>query len=304
MPGDRTLFADDFSDTPIGDFPHRLRFKSGEMEVVEWNGRSLLRVQGNRQDHFEIPLPETLPERFLEFEIYDADSPGGDVDRAGVFFGPPPANGFSMTRPGGEPHVLVSNSDGLGIFTYFNEPVSSVEGSRTPLAQGLTRIEVQVDGEAVSLRRRRTDRPMSPRSTWAADAITVLVQARRTRPTSATSAGRRRGGLYSAYHAPTGASPPGTSSRPAARLEPSSTAVLTQIAATCSSSTQAAPAHVEGTPTTPTAPSRSLSLSQQRADAVRDRLVAGEGIDPSRLEAVGMGEEHPVADNATGPNGR
>lgn len=40
-------------------------------------------------------------------------------------------------------------------------------------------------------------------------------------------------------------------------------------------------------------------LAQQRADAVKNALVRRHGIDPSRLEAIGYGEERPVADNAT-----
>lgn len=43
-------------------------------------------------------------------------------------------------------------------------------------------------------------------------------------------------------------------------------------------------------------------LSQARADAVRDYLVA-KGIDASRIQAVGYGDERPIASNAT-PEGR
>jgi OmpA-OmpF porin, OOP family len=45
-----------------------------------------------------------------------------------------------------------------------------------------------------------------------------------------------------------------------------------------------------------------LKLSQARADAVVQQLT-GMGVDPSRLDAKGYGEEHPVADNST-DNGR
>jgi outer membrane protein OmpA-like peptidoglycan-associated protein len=41
-----------------------------------------------------------------------------------------------------------------------------------------------------------------------------------------------------------------------------------------------------------------LTLSQQRAEAVKDYLVSG-GIDGGRLQAKGLGEGKPVADNAT-----
>ena len=49
-------------------------------------------------------------------------------------------------------------------------------------------------------------------------------------------------------------------------------------------------------------PDFNRKLSQQRADAVRDALVA-KGITSSRIAAVGFGESQPVADNKT-PEGR
>ena len=41
------------------------------------------------------------------------------------------------------------------------------------------------------------------------------------------------------------------------------------------------------------------SLSEKRADAVRDVLVNQYGVGGDRLNAVGYGESRPVADNAT-----
>ncbi len=45
-------------------------------------------------------------------------------------------------------------------------------------------------------------------------------------------------------------------------------------------------------------PSRNKKLSQQRADSVRNYLIS-KGIDGSRIQAVGYGDERPVADNGT-----
>jgi hypothetical protein len=36
VPGDRVLFADDFADEYVGDFPRRLTYVRGNLEVVEW----------------------------------------------------------------------------------------------------------------------------------------------------------------------------------------------------------------------------------------------------------------------------
>ena len=67
VPGERVLFAEDFTKDNVGDFPKRLEFIKGNMEVAEWKGSRWLRATTDGQ--LEIPLPENLPERFtVEFE--------------------------------------------------------------------------------------------------------------------------------------------------------------------------------------------------------------------------------------------
>ncbi len=71
--GDRVVYFEDFSTTGVGDFPQRLDFKKGNMEVVEWKGQRWLRA--NNGSEFEIPLPENLPQRFtLEFDFFGPGS--------------------------------------------------------------------------------------------------------------------------------------------------------------------------------------------------------------------------------------
>ncbi len=67
-PGTRPLFVEDFTRDNVGDFPRRLEFGDGNMEVAEWQGIRLLRAT-SYPAKFSIALPEQLPERFtVEFD--------------------------------------------------------------------------------------------------------------------------------------------------------------------------------------------------------------------------------------------
>jgi hypothetical protein len=57
--GSRILFADDFSADEVGNFPKRMEFVAGTMEIVEWQGRRWLSAGNNGELY--IPLPEVLP---------------------------------------------------------------------------------------------------------------------------------------------------------------------------------------------------------------------------------------------------
>ena len=71
VPGERVLFVDDFSDDEVGDFPQRLEWVRGNMEIVETLGKRLLRATG-ANSQFAVLLPEGVPERFtIEFDIFD-----------------------------------------------------------------------------------------------------------------------------------------------------------------------------------------------------------------------------------------
>lgn len=68
VPGERVLFTEDFSADRVGNFPRRLEFIGGNMEVVEANGMRFLRASS--ESRIAVQLPETLPERFtIEFDI-------------------------------------------------------------------------------------------------------------------------------------------------------------------------------------------------------------------------------------------
>lgn len=69
VPGNRVIFFEDFSKDVVGNFPQRLEFIEGNMEVAEWKGQRWLRASSDSR--FQIPLPEVLPAKFtLEFDMY------------------------------------------------------------------------------------------------------------------------------------------------------------------------------------------------------------------------------------------
>src|SRR5204863_2946855 len=68
IPGERVLFADDFSADRVGNFPKRLELIIGNLEVVDAKGVRYLRATSDSK--FAVNLPETLPQRFtMEFDL-------------------------------------------------------------------------------------------------------------------------------------------------------------------------------------------------------------------------------------------
>lgn len=71
VPGERVIFAEDFSRDRVGNFPQRLQLVNGNMEVVEWQSKRWLRVTNTEASaSFVVPLPQVLPQRFtMEFDL-------------------------------------------------------------------------------------------------------------------------------------------------------------------------------------------------------------------------------------------
>jgi OmpA-OmpF porin, OOP family len=83
----------------------------------------------------------------------------------------------------------------------------------------------------------------------------------------------------------------------AATLQPASQEQLTNIAAILKAFPKAK-VHIGGYTDNTGDAGQNLKLSQERAESVVAELTKL-GVDPSRMEAKGYGEEHPVADNST-----
>ena len=72
VPGDSVIFADDFTQDELGEFPARWKLSSGTFEIAEMNGERWLRCTSNDSE-IQMKLPEmpALPEFWtLEFDFY------------------------------------------------------------------------------------------------------------------------------------------------------------------------------------------------------------------------------------------
>lgn len=288
VPGERVIFADDFSADRVGNFPRRLEFQSGNMEIVEWQGRRWLRGESGE---FLINLPETLPERFtIEFELWghgngmqisfvDADAGGGSQQRIDI-------NGHSAYVYAGK----VRGEGSLGVRT-----------EETPVT-----IRIAVDGDYIKLyanekralnvpnaKLGRSNRIYVNLNGWSAEQPRMIADLR-------INAGGRA--LYDALAADGRVATQGilfdTGSD---RIRPESTPTLEEIADMLTAHADLR-ITIEGHTDNVGNAEANKSLSARRAAAVKTYLV-GKGIDAARLETAGLGDTKPSAPNST-PEGR
>ena len=289
-PGDRIIFADDFSKDEVGDFPRRFEFRSGQMEIVEWNDARWLR---SAQGKFWIPLPEVLPERFtLEFDLtgngnamvitfdgkddnhssarmefgeYFGRLRSGEIDAQGDY-------GNDVTTDKRTIHVAVS-VDGQHVKAYadekrvFNAPNGNVGRSN--------KIFINMNG-------------------WGSDNPRMIANVR-------IAAGGKK--LYDALAAQGRVATQGVLFDTGSdRIRPESTPTLKEIGTMLKEHADLKLV-IEGHTDNVGAAATNQELSEKRAEAVRQYLIGTYGVDASRLQARGFGASKPTTGNDT-PEGR
>ena len=289
-PGDRIIFADDFSKDEVGDFPRRFEFRSGQMEIVEWNeGRWLRAAQGK----FLIPLPETLPERFtLEFDLTgngnamtitldgknESETAGtidfgeyfgrlrsGEIDANGEF-------GAGVKTEDRVVHIAIS-VDGQHVKAYANE--KRVFNAPNAQLGRASKIYVNMNG-------------------WSAEQPRMIANVR-------IAAGGKK--LYDTLAEKGRVATQGVLFDTGSdRIRPESTPTLKEIG-TMLKEHQDLKLMIEGHTDNVGAAASNQSLSEKRAAAVRQHLITTYGVDESRLQAKGFGASKAVASNDT-PEGR
>jgi OmpA-OmpF porin, OOP family len=287
-PGDRVLYAEDFAGDEVGDFPKRMEFKAGGLEVVEWQGARYLRA--NQDSKFYLVLPEVLPDRFtMEFD-YTIPS-GGEVwiyfqdkdDRLAVFGG----NGSAGAR--NTPAGVAAN----GAVADQN-------------ANKIRRARIMGDGKYLKLYLDDTRVANVPNAdVGRANKILFYTDGDASKPSMFGNFRVAAGGkkLYDALAEKGRVATQGiyfdTGSD---RIRPESTPTLKEIGAMLKDHADLKLA-IEGHTDNVGQPDANQTLSEKRAAAVRQFLIDSYGINGSRLQAKGLGQTKPVASNDT-PEGR
>lgn len=306
IPGERVLFAHDFEGSRVGDFPSRLGFIAGNLDVVRLGENQVLRVGegtseggGGGNGCFTIELPETLPEQAtIEFRVRTSDP----LHRARVQL-------FSDASDD-TPDPRCTYPPNPNIFVESNSRGLKIDGSRTagvdrviPTNEWLD-VRLSADGDYWKMyvnEERVSNAPGFPFPR--ANKLHVFLSVYR----------------YSLYLDDIRIAEGGPNNVPDAfgdddliettairfdfgsdRLRPESTGILDEMAALIRGTSGTV--QIEGHTDSDGTETFNQDLSERRAEAVQ-RYLVGAGIPASRLTAVGFGESRPAASNET-PEGR
>ncbi len=290
MPGDRVIFAEDFSHDNVGDFPKRLELRRGNFEVAKWQGQQFLRTNSGgvvidsaagspaAALHVRGGLPRL--ER-LELEVNFDDPDAGRQPRDGVVLaGQRAARGRRRELLGGPPrgapssrstHVAVM-ADGKYVKTYVN----GVRVANVPNA---------------NIGRGKVDRGGRSRERRRAGYLSNIRVAAGGKP------------LYDAIMAD------GRVATHGILFDTGSDRIRGESKPTLDLIGQMLKDHadlkltIEGHTDNVGAATSNQTLSDKRAAAVRQFLIANYHVDAGRLASKGLGATKPAASNDT-PEGR
>ena len=283
-PGDRILYASDFSGDEVGDFPKSMEFKSGALETVEWQGARWLRA--SQDSKFYLVLPDTLPSQFtMEFD-YSIPSNG----EVWIYFSPDESRLLSF---GGQGTATVHNSpagvDGRGALAKLDADV-------------VRRARVMGDGKYVKVYRDDTRILNVPNADLGrSNKILFYTDATAEKPTLFGNFRVAAGGkkLYDALAEKGRVATQGiyfdTGSD---RIRPESTPTLKEIG-TMLKDHPDLKLTIEGHTDNVGSAQSNQALSEKRASAVRQYLVDSYQLDGARLTAKGLGASKPAAGNET-----
>jgi outer membrane protein OmpA-like peptidoglycan-associated protein len=298
VPGARTIFVTDFTEDQVGNFPKRLTFKSGQMEVVELDGGQRA-LKASSFSQLLIPLPEVLPQKFtVELDVINRDSRGvaantfevtggnafNDDKYTVVGWG---HNGLSVAGGGAEGmSILAKDSD---IQRYVGHPAN---------------FRILGDGPALKLYADEKRIANIPNGGFQRGRALALYLQGRDDDKNAVYVTRIRVAesnkdIYDELAASGRWTTQGILFESGkSELKPESTPTLKSIAAALKGHPDLK-VEIQGHTDNVGSAASNLALSQARAEAVKAALVSDYAIDDGQLTAKGYGDTKPVSKNAT-----
>lgn len=296
-PGERTLFATDFSDAVVGNFPRKLEFSEGAMAVVKWNGRRWLRAK--EKSMFAIPLGETLPKRFtISFDIRKPNGTDGTViftsDKSFVARNRPIYYKFN--------YFLIGEYQESGVYSGYPDEMPTAMGSAGAKFSNVVTARIMADGSYAKVYINKTRVANIPNAKLIREnKLWLEIYAYEDSPVFITDIRVAAGGkdLYSTLESEGRVALQGIHfAKGASAIQPASEKTLKKIADLLKEHTDLN-LLIEGHTSNTGSYETNMKLSKERAAAVKSYLVANYGIDASRLKTNGLGSTQPVASNET-----
>lgn len=292
VPGEIPLFVEDYSNDRIGNFPRRLEFVEGNLEVVEWQGRRFLRAT-TYPATFAIVLDQPLPEKYtLEFDIAPI------VDGWLQY--------FYFTDPASSPNSVVCTVSQAGLFGDTHGSGRSLVQLDGSLDDQIFACRVMVDGAYAKVYQNEMRVANVPNAALGnSNRVTFKLAATVAEPVMIGPIRLMAGGrdLYDALESEGRVSTQGILFASGSdRIRPESTPTLVEIGDMLKSHSDLR-LSIEGHTDADGDAAANQALSERRAAAVKAYLVSSGGIDAGRLETAGFGESKPVGDDAT-PEGK
>ena len=284
--------------TRTGNFPSRIEYIAGNMEVVELGDNKVLRTTGGNSACIEVPLGKAFPERYtIEFRARTSD-PQARVSWHLFSGATEPISNCSYAP---KPHAIVTGYQGAGLVWDSGDGKSAT--ARDLFVDTWADIRIAVDGPYWKMyvnERRVSNIPRFaiPEAAsvylmfgvYGADNDVYVDEIR------VAEGGPRS--LYDDLMAEGFVSTTGILfATGSADIEPESTPTLNAVLEMLEEHDDVT-LLIEGHTDNQGSDAANQTLSEQRAVAVKAYLLA-HGVADGRLDAVGHGESQPAADNAT-----
>lgn len=298
--GTDVLYEDNFAEDQLGDFPRHMIFVRGNWDIVEREGQRFLRNTGPRHSALKIPLSESLPETFtIEFPVLLYE---GNANLAlGTSVPPPDAAGTTRVFAYDRNYVAIG-SWGVGLASHDDADPTASQDVAAALTSAPVPVRIMADGSYVKVyvgERRvanvpnadlaRSDTLWIENTYHASEEEPILIG-----PIRVAAGGRDLYGVLEAKGRVTMDDILFDTDRASIRAESAET--LAEIAAMLEEHPELS-LLVEGHTDDKGGFEHNMTLSTERAEAVKSWLVERLAIDPDRLRTIGLGSTRPVAEN-------